>query len=283
MPAGLFVRTLDHLTVDDEAAFLALPLYAELKAILVADRYRFRCLPGAKPARWDRALLLNLTFWGGQGGDVLPDAHIPADVVTHVAWHHLAARAFGGTGGVLSVDALFLGEAIASAFDVYLVGALLGRSSGRSARRSAFLDTQVPAMAESADAAGLSARGFEKLLAGVARDPHRAFEDLRALLVDVTTALFACRDAAAGLAILEASASHRFAPLLHRYELSNWVLWARAWAADRAAPDLRVRAVDRTLRASEDSLDWLASTWVEPARRSATRPRTARARKGARR
>jgi len=30
----------------------------------------------------DRALFLNLTFWGAsEGGDVLVDAHVPADVV----------------------------------------------------------------------------------------------------------------------------------------------------------------------------------------------------------
>ena len=68
-----------------------------------------------------------------------------ADVVAHAAWHYLAARALAPAAGrSLSVDALFLGEAIASAFDVYLVGRLLGH-----APRSTFLETQVPAMAES--------------------------------------------------------------------------------------------------------------------------------------
>ena len=275
MTDSFAVRTLDQLTIDDEAAFRAVPLYGDLKAILVSDGYRFRCLAHGKTSRWDRALLLNLTFWGGQGGDVLPGRHIAADVVTHVAWHHLAARAFG-RDGELSVDALFSGEAIASAFDVYLVGKLLGRASGRSTRRSSFLDTQVPAMAESADAAGLSRRKFETLLGAVARDPHAAFEDLRSLLVDVTRDLWACTDAATGLAVLERWEKHRFAPLLHRYELSNWVLWARAWAADRSAPDARVRAVDRTLRGARDSLDWLVASWVVPARSSARAPRVRR-------
>lgn len=278
MAATLAVRTLAELTIDDEAPFLELPLYRELKSIVVTSGYRFRVLPRSATPRWDRALLLNLTFWGGEGGDVLPDAHIAADVVTHVAWHHLAARAFKN-GGALSVDALFAGEAIASAFDVYLVGALLGRPTRRAVARSSFLDTQVPAMAESAAAAGLSARGFETLLAQTARDPHRAFEELRALLFDVTTGLFRCRDAAAGLAVLERHRAHRFAPLLHRFELSNWALWARAWAADRSAPDPRVRAFDRSLRASPDSIGTLVTRWVEPAGRVAvTAPRARRAR-----
>jgi hypothetical protein len=253
--ATLRALELDALTIDDEAAFAGLPLYPQLREVLRRDRYRFRVLPG-RGGRWDRALFLNLTFWGGDGGDVLPEARVPADVVTHAAWHHLAARAFRRRGA-LSVEALFLGEAIASAFDAYMVGTLLSRRT-----RSTFLDTQVPAMSESASAAGLSARGFEKLLQAMAARPERAFEDLRALLFDVTRELHATSDASAGHAVLEKRRAHRFAPLLHRYELSNWVLWARAWAAKRTAPDRAVRNVDRVLRGSPDAVRWLATEWL---------------------
>ncbi len=133
---------------------------------------------------------------------MLAGESIEADVVAHAAWHHLAARAFapsaGGAAGdksgrpreaLSAIDTLFLGEAIASAFDVYLVGRLLGH-----APRSTFLETPVPAMAETASAAGLSERAFAALLADLARRPERAFEDLRELLCDATAALFACRD-----------------------------------------------------------------------------------------
>ncbi len=250
---------LDELIIDDEVAFASLPHYQALKAVLVDDGYRF-AVPHGVAGRWDRALVLNLTFWGG-GSDVLPDPRISADVVTHVAWHHLAARAFAPAGGgPLSVDALFAGEAIASAFDLYLMGRLMARPA--KAPRSSFLETQVPAMAETADAAGLSARKFERLLQGIAQDPDQAFEDLRCLLFDVSTALMACVAVGDGLAVLERFGSHRFAPLLHRFELSNWVLWARAWASDRLAPDATVRSVDAALRASASSVDWLTATWL---------------------
>ncbi len=263
MTATLTLQTLDQLVVDDEAAFVDVPVYGALKAILLRDGYRFRVLPRGAAPRWDRALLLNLTFWGGDGGDVLPDAHIAADVVAHVAWHHLAVRAFASAPGApLCADALFAGEAIASAFDVYVLGRLLARKRKRSSR-SLFLESQVPAMAESASAAGLSEHDFEALLRRVAHEPERAFEDLRALLFDVATGLLACTDAAAGLHVLERCADHPFAPLLHRYELSNWVLWARAWAADRCAPDATVRTIDRSLRTAPDAVAWLVSTWIK--------------------
>lgn len=257
-PHRLVTCGLDDLVLDDEASFRHVGLYAELKAILLRDGYRFRVLPAASEGRWDRALLLNLTFWAsGDGGDVLVDRHLSADVVAHVAWHHLAARALPSPP---SAEALFLGEAIASAFDVYLVGRLLGH-----APRSTFLATQVPAMAEAAGAAGLSADGFEALLERIAGDPERAFEELRELLYDATNALGACSSAQEGLTALAAFDDHPFAALLHRYELSNWVLYARAYAPPGKGPDRTARAVDRALRAERDALDWLTKAWVRPA------------------
>jgi len=260
--------TLDDLAIDDERSFRHVGLYADLKEVLRRSGYAFRVLPSGGAPRWDRALFLNLTFWGAggssDGGDVLMEPRIPADVVAHVAWHHLAARAFAARpGDPPSADALFLGEAIASAFDVYLVGRLLGHAPS-----SSFLETQVPAMAEAADAAGLSEGDFERLLEEIAGDPDGAFEDLRELLFDAATSLVACRSADDALAALGRLEDRRFAPLLHRYELSNWILYARAYAGGALDPDPRVRDVDRSLRADggpASALDWLDAAWVAPA------------------
>jgi hypothetical protein len=253
-------RTLDELAIDDEASFRHVALYSDLKEVLRRHGFRFRVLSGASLGRADRALLLNLSFWAADvGGDVLADRSIAADVVAHAAWHHLAARELTrGSSGGMSVDALFLGEAIASAFDVYLVGRLLGH-----APRSTFLETQVPAMAETADAAGLSRASFARLLSGFSRTPERAFEDVRELLFDAATALFACRTPEQGHAALRAFDGHRYGALLHRYELSNWVLYARAWG--REGRDRRARAVDRALRNARAPLEWLGARWVAPA------------------
>jgi hypothetical protein len=117
-------------------------------------------------------------------------------------------------------------------------------------------------MAETASAAGLDEEGFTRMLEGIASDPEQAFSDLRALLFDATSALFACQGALDASAALARFDEHRFAPLLHRYELSNWVLYARAYG-DRE-PDAAARAVDAKLR-DPLSLDWLARAWL-PAR-----------------
>lgn len=267
-PTSFELRTVDELTIGDERSFRHVGLYADLKEVLRCARYPFRVLPEASSTRHDRALLLNLTFWAAaSGGDVLVGDEIEADVVAHAAWHHLAARAFAPPPGDRpGVHALLLGEAIASAFDIYLVGRLLGH-----APRSTFLETQVPAMALAAHASGLDDSGFEALLHDVAADPDRAFADLRELLFDATTALIGCRGSEEAYAALVSFDGHRFGALLHRYEISNWILYARAYG-DGHAEDPRVRQVDLALRQQGAPLEWLATHWVVAALTSGTPP-----------
>ena len=247
---------LDDLHIEDERSFSHVGIYDALKQALRRDGYRFR-VPEAPTASWDRVVFLNLTFWDPEEqGDVLTEGAIPADVVAHVAWHHLAGRALGGAAGTPSADALLLGEAIASAFDLYLIGRLLGHVPDAQ-----MLETQVPAMAEVAMSAGLSEERFEALLDETAADPERAFEDLRELLFDASTALLTCRGVDAAAGVLAALDAHRFGPLLHHYELSNWILYARARGA-RPEPDPVVRGVDAALRAAPVALDWLEREWL---------------------
>ena len=249
--------SLDELHIEDERSFRHVGLYEDLKQALRRDGYRFR-VPESGRASWDRVLFLNLTFWDpGEQGDVLPEASIPADVVAHVAWHHLARKALGPASA--SADGLFLAEAIASAFDLFLVGRLLGHAPD-----ALFLETQVPAMAEVADAAGLSEDGFEALLSAVSADPDRAFEDLRRLLFDAATTLVGCAGVDDAVRALEPLDQHRFGPLLHHYELSNWVLYGRAHAGARLSPDPVVRAFDASLRAAPSALDRLEQEWLSP-------------------
>jgi hypothetical protein len=61
---------------------------------------------------------------------------------------------------------------------------------------------------------------------------------------------------------LERFAGHRFAALLHHYQLSNWILYARAYAVAAPATDEVVRGFDATLRQAPVSLSWLAENWL---------------------
>jgi len=127
---------------------------------------------------------------------------------------------------------------------------------------SDFIATQVSFMADAAEQAGVSMAAFAALLEAVADDPERAFEDLRELLFDVARALLACRNASEALRALEGFASHRFESLLHHYELSNWVLYARAFGAAAPAQAQAVHDLDATLRSAPVALDWLTDNWM---------------------
>jgi hypothetical protein len=255
---------LDDLTVTDERSFAHVASYARLKRALCEAKYPFHIAEPGTSLSWDRATFLNLTFWSAEeGADVLCESSIPADVVAHVAWHHLAtvqlARHAPEASSTPCADALFFGEAIASAFDLYLVGRLL-----RNVPDSDFIATQVAIMGEAAEQAGMGEPELEALLEAVTLDPERAFEDLRSLLFDVSRALLDCRSATAAHDVLEGFGAHRFSALLHHYQLSNWVLYARAYGADNAPQQRAVHELDARLRAAPVALDWLTDHWLGP-------------------
>jgi hypothetical protein len=253
---------LDDLTITDERSFAHVASYARLKRVLREAKYPFHIAEQGESLSWDRATFLNLTYWSAaEGADVLCESSIPADVVAHVAWHYLAtsqlARAAPDAAPLPCADALFFGEAIASAFDLYLVGRLL-----RNVPDSDFIATQVSIMGEAAEQAGLSEEELQALLEAVVLDPERAFEDLRSLLFDVCRALLDCGSVTQAHAVLEGFGAHRFSALLHHYQLSNWVLYARAYGAANAPQQRAVHELDATLRAAPVALDWLTEQWL---------------------
>lgn len=252
--------SLDDITIEDEGAFAHVALYQRLKHALRTSRHRFLVPAEGTRASWDRALFLNLTFWNSeQGADVLCEGSLAADVVAHAAWHHLASAALARAAGSgrPSAAAFFCGESIASAFDLYLVGRLLD-----NAPDSDFITTQVPILHEVANEAGLSDASFAALLADIVREPERAFEDLRVLLFEVAMALVECPDVCQAEETLQRFTGHRFEPLLHHYQLSNWILHARAHATPSAPYDAAVAALHSALQAAPVSLDWLVAHWL---------------------
>jgi len=261
---------LEELSIDDERSFRHVELYGELKASLIKSGYEFLVPEPGQTMSWDHALFLNLTFFAPDApSDVLTDRVIPADVVAHVAWHHAAMLKFGSA--TTDAHEQLLAEAVASAFDLYLVGRLLGHAPD-----SAFLETQVPAMGEVASAAGADDAWFENMLESVSDGPERAFEDLRTLLYECAAALLDVQGAEAAQMALQPWSSHRFFPLLHHYELSNWLLATRgrprgSGASGQEGP---ARVLHAKLRATEQSaedgqqgqgshaLDALAREWL---------------------
>lgn len=258
MAQGFRTCLVASLRVPHERPYSKIALYQALKTILVKGKIRFRIMPKQLAHRWDLALALNLAFWTPEGeGDIVLSDRVEPDVLAHVAWHHLANLELKKLGSGATAEDMLLGESIASAFDLYLVGMLL-----RTAPSAPFLREQIPIMSETCSAWGLSSAKFAHMLQGIADDPETAFEDLRQLLFDTATKVAACDSARAALKVFADANAHRFAPLLHRYELPNWVLYTRAYGKrGRSA----ARRIDMQLRTAQNSLDWLQTHWVLPA------------------
>ncbi len=244
---------LADLTLRGERAFRTLPVYATLKKMLLADGFTVRVPDGAHPHH-DRVTFLNLTYWNARDpSDVLADDTLEADVLAHAGWHHAARKALTGAP---TAAAMFLGESVASAFDLYMVGHML-----RQGKQTSYLASQVPRMTSAALDAGMSEEAWAERLGEVAADPDRAFADLRELLFDAASALVACPDLDDAAAILEGFATHRFHGLLHHYELSNWILFARAYAAPPDEHDDAL-TMDRAMRAAPELVPWLEAHWI---------------------
>ncbi|MFO0549482.1 MAG: hypothetical protein U0271_13910 [Polyangiaceae bacterium] len=252
---------LPSLDILDRESFQHVSLMGDLEHVVEKAKLRFYVPAQGRSVSWDRALLYNQLYWEEGTADVLAAREIPADVVAHVAWHHLTSRHLQA-----SAAAHLLGEAIASAFDVYLVGRLLGHQPD-----SEFLGTQVPRMAERAEDAGVGPSEFESLLEGIASEPERAFEDLRSLLFDAACTLADTRSIADAEVALQALEKRRFGCLLHHFDLAIWVLRTRAElgedATTRGEDSKPAHALDASLRASSDSLAELERRWLEPLRR----------------
>ena len=247
--------TLRELRVTGARALRTDRYYPALSSRLLRDRYELRVEPKLDP---NRALLLNLSFWSpGDGADVIASRSIAADVVAHIAWHHVARQALGAAG--TTVDGMLLGESIASAFDVYLVGRLLVLDASCE-----FLRSQIPALSEVAASAGLSAKKFQALLGALARDPEAAFADLRQLLFEVATQLLRARGIDAANAVIESHRRDRFFSLLHHYNVSNWLLHSRAYGPKFSLQvDRRIAALDQAMRGADSELRYLARQWLE--------------------
>jgi len=258
--------SLEDLTIEDERSVAHIEVYRRLKQALRRSGHRFLIPVAGGAISWDRVVFLNLTYWTGDGdggADVLCDDHIAADEIGHVAWHHVVARELarqspGATERPPSAEALFFSESIASAFDIYLVGRLL-----HDMPDSDFITTQVPLIAERAQTAGLAPAACARLLEEICREPERAFEDMRALLLDVANALLACRGAPAAQRAFAGFADHRFEPLLHHFEISNWILYARAYGARSPGGDAVVARLDGLLRQAPSALGWLIENWID--------------------
>lgn len=248
---------IDELTIADEGAYAEFPLWTKLRKRLVEHEVDMYLVEADGPlTHWADTALINHTVRLPKGAtEILHDRVVPADALMHTAWHHAGVAAMGSLAS--TAEGLLLGESVASAFDAFVIGTLLGAES----EQPSALDTQVPAMAEVAAAAGGSQEDFEALLHRMAEDPEGSFEELRELLFDVSIGLLYGGTVERAEEVLNGTRGHVFAPILHHYDLSIWVLYARAFGADMKE-HASLRKIDAKLREVDKPLEWLVEHWL---------------------
>ena len=100
---------------------------------------------------------------------------------------------------------------------------------------------------------------------GVRVDARRYREAIRSVRSPICASSSSTRrprssraDDRAGARRARARSTSTLRALLHRYELSNWVLYARAYGG-RGGPNPKVVAVEQALRTTRAPLEWLAA------------------------
>lgn len=246
---------LADLSIEDEDSVRHIALYRDVKDAMLDAKVTF--LVPDSPISSDQAVFLNLAYWSEGDAGVLEDDSIFADVVLHTGLHHLTERHVRP-----SLEAELLGESIASAIDVYLIGRMLGNAPDAS-----FLATQVPRMRDVAEANGVDDETFASWLEEMESGPERAFEDLRSLLFDASTKLAMAKTVNEASAVLDGMSSRRFFALLHHFELPTWIMRSRSRVTEAPAGDTRMSArdLDAALRGANDSIALLASHWFDDA------------------
>ncbi|MEM1032896.1 MAG: hypothetical protein AAGN82_21300 [Myxococcota bacterium] len=229
---------------------------AEAARLLAAARaldLRFAMVEAGGPGE-DEARLINLAFWHPDGvAEVLDEPYLTLDQVAHNVWHVAAARALGEEA--TRVEGLLLAEAVASAFDVYLIGRLLGHEP-----EAPLLETQVPAMSDAAGAAGRSDAEVAAMFEGFAAAPEESFGQLTQLLFATGRALVDAPDPDAAAEVLRHSRTQPLGCLLHHYELPTWVLFARAYGTEGHAP--AAAALAENIERSSDPVTLLCDAWL---------------------
>lgn len=264
------VRHLGDLEIVDDELLQAVPHYDVLKAVVAASGVAFRVMPEEASARSDQALLLNVVFWDASlVDDVIERPAVGAYSLPHIAWHYLASRELRRAGSAaLSVDAQILGEAIASAFDLFTLGHLL-RAAPTHALTKALVDgVQGPALA-----AGRSLDVLRGLLAGVRDEPEAAFADLRELLFVATRALYDAETSSDAFEVLQQVDEHPLGCVFFRHRVADWLLQIRA--SKGAAEDPETQAFAAALGEQPAPIAWLLERWLRPEERAAAPVRAA--------
>ena len=210
-------RDLLTLPVREAEAFTraGIKLLPKARAVLAANRTRAIVIPGGT----GMARLINLAHWQVDHHlEYLDEAAVNADQLIHFAAHQVMACVLGCE----DAHALLLAETFASALDLFLLGKLIG-----AGEETEFLVETVESFGAYCDLYGKGPVQLEALLTRIRDDPFASMAAAADYLYRVAEILLTSQVVAETAAGLAALASDPLYPLIHHYNVVNWVLAIR--------------------------------------------------------
>jgi hypothetical protein len=162
------------------------------------------------------ARLLNLLCWDAASGtEFLDDQEMPADQAIHMAIHQVIERDLGST----TPEHMLLAETIASASDLYLLGKL-----AKAGEETAFVTETMESFSFYYETYAAKAEHLETLLQAVLTSPFMAMSQVADFLFETGLLLF---QPLSNAEALRACTAHAFYPLIHHYNITNWIMAIR--------------------------------------------------------
>lgn len=184
-------------------------------ALLDKRQVKLRVIPQGRGT----ARLLNLLQWELQAAIEYVDGDGPlADQVIHAAMHHFSDALFGSD----TPEEMLFGECIASAVDFYLLGKLI-----QAGIENDFLFDTIESL-ESYYEQYSESTHLVKILQDVAEHPFKTFMNISEKLFDWVAPLLHAKTPESVEENLLAAQDSPYWPLIHHYNVGNWVLTLRA-------------------------------------------------------
>lgn len=165
------------------------------------------------------ARLLNLLQWDLQAATETIDGDGPiADQVIHAAMHHFSDACFGSD----TAQTMLFGECLASAIDFYLLGKILAARI-----ETDFVIDTIDSLASYYEQYG-DPEQLQTILETASAEPYPTFIQIASYLYQAVAPLLNARDPHTISQHLLKAQDHPYWPLLHHYNIGNWVLTLRA-------------------------------------------------------
>lgn len=219
------MTTLQELEIFEQDAFKRADIkLLDLSLHLLKD-HRMAVIPHSTGL----ARLVNLLHWdASENLEYLDGEGVLADQIIHFAVHHVMNR-FNQCN---TAKGMLFAECMASAADVYLVGKL-----SQAGEETDFLQDTLESFSTYYEMYAVDETHLELMLSTILEQPFKAMMDLANYLFQFGSALLGAQPDLEKLIQLQEHFSY---PLVHHYNISNWILTIRSKfpGYDDAEPDL---------------------------------------------